>query len=164
MSQPVTLRLSTVLQLKKVCDNILYEKDSEGRINERDLPFRLKYRLGKNMTYLDKYTSVFLLNQLYFKANCATENPETHAIEFEEDGAKRFAYALKELLKKEVTINITTLEPEDIELLTFNTPASLEDVRIFTAFMMNDQDFFKDINSKVDIDLTEILKDAMENA
>lgn len=163
MSQPVTLRLSTVLQLKKVCDNILYEKDSEGRINERDLPFRLKYRLGKNMTYLDKYTSVFLQNQLYFKANFGTENPETHAIEFEEDGAKRFTYALKELLNKEVIINITTLEPEDIELLTFNTPASLEDVRIFTAFMMNDQDFFKDINSKVDIDLTEILKDAMEN-
>ena len=67
-------------------------------------------------------------------------------------------------MKKEVTINITTLEPEDIELLTFNTPASLEDVRIFTAFMMNDQGFFKDVNSKVDIDLTEILKDAMENA
>ena len=153
MSQPIKLRLSTVLQLKKVCDNILYEKDSEGRITERDLPFRLKYRLGKNMTYLDKYSSVFLQNQLYFKANFGTENPETHAIEFEE-----------ELLRKEVTINVTTLEPEDIELLTFNTSASLEDIRIFTAFMMDDQSFFEDINSKVDIDLTEILKDAMENA
>ena len=164
MSQPIKLRLSTVLQLKKVCDNILYEKDSEGRITERDLPFRLKYRLEKNMTYLDKYSSVFLQNQLYFKANFGTENPETHAIEFEETGAKQFTYALKELLRKEVAINVTTLEPEDIELLTFNTSASLEDIRIFTAFMMDDQSFFEDINNKVDIDLTEILKDAMKNA
>lgn len=162
MGQPMRMTIATALQLKKVCDDILYSKDSAGNITEKELPFRLKYRLGKNMTYLDKHASTFVQNKLYFQANFGTENPETHAIELEETGAKQFAYALKELLKKEVTVSITPLDPEDIELLTDNTSVSFEDIRIFTAYMMDEQDFFKDINARVEIDLPKILDDAMK--
>ena len=163
MAQPIEMTIGMVLRLKRVCDNILFEKDSEGRTTERLLPFRLKYRLGKNMTYIDKYISSFLQNQLYFKANFGTENPETHKVELDEKGQEQFNRALKLLLGTKVTVNVTTLEPDDIELLTYNTPVSIEDIRIFTAYMMNEPEFFKDINSQVDIDLTKILEDAKES-
>ena len=67
------------------------------------------------------------------------------------------------MLGTKVTINVTTLEPEDIELLTHNTTATIEDIRIFTAFMMNEPEFFEDVNSRVDIDLTKILEDIEKN-
>lgn len=163
MSQPIEITIGMILRLKRVCDDILFEKNKEGKVVERSLPFRLKYRLGKNMTYLDKYASSFLQNQLYFKANLGVENPETHQVELDEEGQKKFEYALKLFLGKKVTINVTTLEPEDIELLTHNTSISVEDIRIFTAFMMNEPEFFKDINEQVDIHLSEILEDAKKN-
>ena len=51
------------------------------------------------------------------------------------------------------------LEPEDIELLTHDTSVSVEDIRIFTAFMMREPEFFRDINNHVDIDLAKIVAD-----
>ena len=163
MAQPIELTIGMVLRLKKVCHDILFEKSTGGVVMERNLPFRLKYRLGKNMTYIDKYAASFMQNQLYFKATFGTENPETHEIEFDEEGKKKFEQAIRLLLGTKVTINVTTLEPEDIELLTHNTVATVEDIRIFTAFMMNEPEFFKDINSQVGIDLTKILEDVEKN-
>ena len=163
MAQPIELTIGMILRLKRVCDDILFEKNASGIVTERNLPFRLKYRLGKNMTYIDKYSSSFMQNQLYFKATFGTENPETHEIELDEEGKKKFRQAIRLLLGTKVTINVTTLEPEDIELLTHNTAATVEDIRIFTAFMMSEPEFFKDINSQVDIDLAKILEDVEKN-
>ena len=162
MAQPVELTIGMVLRLKRVCDDILFEKTASGIVMERNLPFRLKYRLGKNMTYIDKYSASFMQNQLYFRATFGTENPETHEIEFDEEGKKKFEQAIRLLLGTKVTINVTTLEPEDIELLTHSAAATVEDIRIFTAFMMSEPEFFKDIDSQVDIDLTKILEDVEE--
>lgn len=163
MAQPIELTIGMILRLKKVCDDILFERDVNGLVRERSLPFRLKYRLGKNMTHIDKYTSSFMQNQLYFKATFGTENPETHEVELDEEGKKKFEQAIRLLLGTKVTINVTVLEPEDIELLTHNTSATIEDIRIFTAFMMNEPEFFEDINSRVSIDLTRILEDVEKN-
>lgn len=163
MAQPVELTIGMILRLKKVCDDILFERDASGLVRERNLPFRLKYRLGKNMTHIDKYSSSFMQNQLYFKATFGTENPETHKVELDEEGKKKFEQAMRLLLGTKVTINVTTLEPEDIELLTHNTAVTIEDIRIFTAFMMSEPEFFKDVDSRVDIDLTKILEDVERN-
>ena len=159
MAQPVELTIGMVLRLKRVCDDILFEKSSSGIVRERNLPFRLQYRLGKKKTHIDKYSSAFMQNQLYFKATFGTENPDTHEIELDEEGKKKFEQSIKLLLGTRVTINVTTLEPEDIELLTHSTAVTIEDIRIFTAFMMSEPEFFKDVNSRVDIDLAKILED-----
>ena len=89
MAQPVELTIGMILRLKRVCDDILFERDANGLVKERNLPFRLKYRLGKNMTHIDKYSSSFMQNQLYFKATFGTENPETHKVELDEEGKKK---------------------------------------------------------------------------
>lgn len=157
--ESIELTIGMILRLKKVCDDILFEKNAEGKVVERSLPFRLKYRLGRNMTYIDRYAAAFMQNQLYFKATFGTENPDTHEVELDEEAKKKFEQSIKLLLGTKVEVKIMALEPEDIELLTHDTSVGVEDIRIFTAFMMREPEFFRDINNHVDIDLAKIVAD-----
>lgn len=152
MNEQVTMSVGVALVLGEVTKMLLYKKDGDTFI-DRDLPFRLKYRLNKNKMILDKDASIFNQKRLIAlaKYGTMTEDGENVVIT-DEKNKELFQKEVSDLIDSTVTHQLSLLDPSDIDLVKdTDMPISPEAMSIFIGYMVDDPSLKEDVVFKVRI-------------
>ena len=155
-NETITMSLAIALALDEICQKLMYsvvEKDGKKVVVDRELPFRLRYRLNRNRTLLSKDVELFNKRKalLFAQYGETTEDGEDVVINNEENLAK-YKEAMSDLLDKEVTHTFFTLAPEDLDLVKdSDILISPEAMSVFIAYMTDDQEIRESFRTVVNI-------------
>ena len=158
MSKNVEMTLGISLVLSDIIQAILYqvkEVDGNKTIVERELPFRLKYRLNKNSLVLSKDRELFEKKRLLLLAQCGEpdETGENVAIRSEEAMAK-FKEELGVFLEGTVSHTITGLDPYDIDKVKdADIPVSSDAMKLFIQYLTEDADLEKELSIETHVNI-----------
>ena len=150
------MTLAIALALDEICQKLMYsvvEKDGKKVVVDRELPFRLRYRLSRNRTLLSKDVELFNKRKalLFAQYGEPTEDGENVVINNEENLAK-YKEAMSDLLDKEVSHTFFTLSPEDLDMVKdSDILISPEAMSVFIAYMTDDEEVKKSFRTVVNI-------------
>lgn len=155
-NETITMTLAIALALDEICQKLMYsvvEKDGKKVVVDRELPFRLRYRLNRNRTLLSKDVEFFNKRKalLFAQYGEPTEDGENVVINNEENLAK-YKKAMSDLLDKEVSHTFFTLSPEDLDMVKdSDILISPEAMSVFIAYMTDDEEVKKSFRTVVNI-------------
>ena len=155
-NETITMTLAIALALDEICQKLMYsvvEKDGKKVVVDRELPFRLRYRLSRNRTLLSKDVELFNKRKalLFAQYGEPTEDGENVTIT-NEDNLEKYKQAMSDLLDKEVTHTFFTLAPEDLDLVKdSDILISPEAMSVFIAYMTDDQEIRESFRTVVNI-------------
>ena len=155
-NETITMTLAIALALDEICQKLMYsvvEKDGKKVVVDRELPFRLRYRLNRNRTLLSKDVEFFNKRKALLFAQYVepTEDGENVVINNEENLAK-YKEAMSDLLDKEVSHTFFTLSPEDLDMVKdSDILISPEAMSVFIAYMTDDEEVKKSFRTVVNI-------------
>ena len=155
-NETITMSLAIALALDEICQKLMYsvvEKDGKKVVVDRELPFRLRYRLNRNRTLLSKDVELFNKRKalLFAQYGEPTEDGENVVINNEENLAK-YKEAMSDLLDKEVSHTFFTLSPEDLDMVKdSDILISPEAMSVFIAYMTDDQEIRESFRTVVNI-------------
>ena len=155
-NETITMTLAIALALDEICQKLMYsvvEKDGKKVVVDRELPFRLRYRLNRNRTLLSKDVELFNKRKalLFAQYGEPTEDGEDVVINNEENLAK-YKEAMSDLLDKEVSHTFFTLSPEDLDMVKdSDILISPEAMSVFIAYMTDDEEVKKSFRTVVNI-------------
>ena len=155
-NESITMTLAIALELDEICQKLMYsvvEKDGQKVVVDRELPFRLRYRLSRNRTLLSKDVELFNKRKalLFAQYGEPTEDGENVTITNEEN-LEKYKQAMSDLLDKEVTHTFFTLAPEDLDLVKdSDILISPEAMSVFVAYMTDDQEIRESFRTVVNI-------------
>ena len=155
-NESITMTLAIALALDEICQKLMYsvvEKDGQKVVVDRELPFRLRYRLSRNRTLLSKDVELFNKRKalLFAQYGEPTEDGENVTITNEEN-LEKYKQAMSDLLDKEVTHTFFTLAPEDLDLVKdSDILISPEAMSVFVAYMTDDQEIKESFRTVVNI-------------
>ena len=155
-NETITMSLAIALALDEICQKLMYsvvEKDGKKVVVDRELPFRLRYRLNRNRTLLSKDVEFFTKRKalLFAQYGEPTEDGENVVINNEENLAK-YKKAMSDLLDKEVSHTFFTLSPEDLDMVKdSDILISPEAMSVFIAYMTDDEEVKKSFRTVVNI-------------
>lgn len=162
MSEKITINYATAIILNKVCDQILYETLPDNTKKERVIPFRLKYRISKGLSYISKDIYNFEKWKLQLLATYGDPTEDgTNVVLSDPEKKKLFINSLNKILATEVTHSISKLEPEDLEQLDFKvdeTSISYSAMKLFQAYFCNEPDLLKELNTEINFDFGDLLE------
>ena len=155
-NETITMTLAIALALDEICQKLMYsvvEKKKKKVVVDRELPFRLRYRLSRNRTLLSKDVELFNKRKalLFAQYGEPTEDGENVTITNEEN-LEKYKQAMSDLLDKEVTHTFFTLAPEDLDLVKdSDILISPEAMSVFVAYMTDDQEIRESFRTVVNI-------------
>ena len=155
-NETITMTLAIALALDEICQKLMYsvvEKDGKKVVVDRELPFRLRYRLNRNRTLLSKDVELFNKRKalLFAQYGEPTEDGENVTITNEEN-LEKYKQAMSDLLDKEVTHTFFTLAPEDLDMVKdSDILISPEAMSVFIAYMTDDEEGKKSFRTVVNI-------------
>ena len=155
-NETITMTLAIALALDEICQKLMYsvvEEDGKKVVVDRELPFRLRYRLNRNRTLLSKDVEFFTKRKalLFAQYGEPTEDGENVVINNEENLAK-YKKAMSDLLDKEVSHTFFTLSPEDLDMVKdSDILISPEAMSVFIAYMTDDEEVKKSFRTVVNI-------------
>ena len=155
-NESITMTLAIALALDEICQKLMYsvvETDGQKVVVDRELPFRLRYRLSRNRTLLSKDVELFNKRKalLFAQYGEPTEDGENVTITNEEN-LEKYKQAMSDLLDKEVTHTFFTLAPEDLDLVKdSDILISPEAMSVFVAYMTDDQEIRESFRTVVNI-------------
>ena len=155
-NESITMTSAIALALDEICQKLMYsvvEKDGQKVVVDRELPFRLRYRLSRNRTLLSKDVELFNKRKalLFAQYGEPTEDGENVTITNEEN-LEKYKQAMSDLLDKEVTHTFFTLAPEDLDLVKdSDILISPEAMSVFVAYMTDDQEIRESFRTVVNI-------------
>ena len=155
-NETITMTLAIALALDEICQKLMYsvvEQDGKKVVVDRELPFRLRYRLNRNRTLLSKDVELFNKRKalLFAQYGEPTEDGENVTITNEEN-LEKYKQAMSDLLDKEVTHTFFTLAPEDLDLVKdSDILISPEAMSVFVAYMTDDQEIRESFRTVVNI-------------
>lgn len=155
-NESITMTLAIALALDEICQKLMYsvvEKDGQKVVVDRELPFRLRYRLSRNRTLLSKDVELFNKRKalLFAQYGEPTEDGENVTITNEEN-LEKYKQAMSDLLDKEVTHTFFTLAPEDLDMVKdSDILISPEAMSVFIAYMTDDQEIRESFRTVVNI-------------
>lgn len=137
--------------LSEMINNILYKKETQtdGTVVEvdRDIPFRLKYALNKNVTVLDSWVNKYAEYQMYVKAKYGEQTEDGKDVKIvDEDKQKQADEDLTKYLRKEIDVSIYKINDEDIATLMYDDlKFDSNSIKIFTAYLVKDDEYLKEL-------------------
>ena len=155
-NETITMTLAIALALDEICQKLMYsvvEKDGKKAVVDRELPFRLRYRLSRNRTLLSKDVELFNKRKalLFAQYGEPTEDGENVTITNEEN-LEKYKQAMSDLLDKEVSHTFFTLSPEDLDMVKdSDILISPEAMSVFIAYMTDDQEIRESFRTVVNI-------------
>ena len=166
MSEKITINYATSLILDRVCNEILYENKTnpDGSVSrvERSLPFKIKYRLTKNLAYIEKDVynfEKFKTRLIATYGSLVDENGTQQVKVVDPEKKKLFINSLNKLLATEVTHSITRIDPLDIDCLTHETSLDHSAIKLFIGFMCDEPELIKELNTEIDFDFGDLTGD-----
>lgn len=155
-NETITMTLAIAVALDEIIQKLMYsvvEKDGKKVLVDRELPFRLRYRLNRNRTLLSKDVELFNKRRalLFAQYGEPTEDGQNVTITNEENLAK-FKEELSNLLDREVSHTFYTLAPEDLDTINdTDILISPEAMSVFIAYMTDDEEVRKSLRTVVNI-------------
>ena len=158
------LSYANIIAIYTAMDTILYNTNENGERMERSLPFRLKYKLSKNLGIAQKNSYDFnsIKDELLSIYGVPSPDGQTIVINNEEN-KKKFMAAINLLLSKEVEVSIDKINVEDFESITENINVPYDTLRIFQAYVCDEPEFFKTLSTSIDFDFREIVPSIEED-
>ena len=168
MSEKIVINYATAIILNKVCDEILYENKTnpDGSVSrvERPVSFRLKYRLQKNKSYLEKDVYNFekwKTQLLATYGSLVTDDAGQQQVKIVDPEKKKlFINSLNKILATEIAHSITKIDPTDIDQLNFPlTAIDYGSMKLFIGFMCAEPELIKELNTEIDFDFGDLTGD-----
>lgn len=156
MSERITIKMGVAITLAEIVNKLLYtvkEVDGKKTLVDRELPFRLAYRLNKVKMVLDKDVERFN-KQLYLLLATYGEPTEDgeHVVIKDEERRALYERHVDELINTTVEHSVLTLEPEDLDLITdTDIKISPDAMAVFIGYMTNDPELFKDLDFSISL-------------
>lgn len=149
----VHIKVKIVYILKDVIDTFLYKtitnEDGTTTQEDRDIPFRLRYRLERNKAGVDKRVSEFEQLKLYYLAEYGEPTEDGKNVEIKDEGKKKqYFEEIMKLLNKETTLSIIRIDPEDIDYIK-DMNMSNDMTKVLIGYMTNDQELLEDLTNNV---------------
>lgn len=144
-----TLPIMYSISLYKIIEKMLFVGDTEGdtKPEERKLPFNVKYKLQRNLDLLLKDYAFYESERTRIIKEIGRE--EGDKIVVPEDKQKDFREELTKSLRIEVEHSFKRFTPEEVENFTEGVHVSCEEMNLFIAYMVEDEDLINDLNSDV---------------
>lgn len=158
-SEQIEITMGISLILRDIINELLYARKTtpDGReyVVDRELPFRLRYRLNKNRLIFEKDAKEFQDRRLFALAKYGepTEDGKNVVIN-DPQKQELFKQEISQIIDTPVTHTIVRLEPEDIELVS-DTDINIapDAMGLFIGYMTNDPELQKDLDTKINIRL-----------
>ena len=154
MAENVKMTLGTALVLSEMVNMLLTKKitDSDGkeRLIDREIPFRLKYRLTRNKATLDKDVAKFNEFRLLALAKYGepTEDGQNVVIN-DPQKMQEFMAVLMEYLKTEVVHSVQKLDPKDFDEITDVISVPEDSIKVLLGYLVEDKEFLEDIATEI---------------
>lgn len=155
-----TLSLGVSIILSEICEQLLTKsiKNEDGTIStkDRDLPFRLRYRLTRNKVALDRDVEFFHTQRMIYLAQYGELAEDGNNVVLK-DPQKLELYKTKvqDLFDTEVKHNIIKLDEEDIDQIRdIDINLSSDALGIFIGYMTNDKELLEDLSKEITINPT----------
>lgn len=155
MREQTTMTVGIAIVLNEVSRLLLYKQKTNENgqpvLVDREIPFRLKYRLNKNRMMLETDVKRFNQSRMIALAKYGEQAPDGENVIIT-DPVKRQAFEkeISDLIDSQVAHPLNLLDPRDFEVINdTDMPISPEAMSIFTAYMVDDPDFQKDIELSV---------------
>ena len=154
MAENVKMTLGTALVLSEMVNMLLTKKitDSDGkeRLIDREIPFRLKYRLTRNKATLDK--DVVKCNEFRLLALAKygepTEDGQNVVIN-DPQKMQEFMAVLMEYLRIEVEHSVQKLDPKDFDEITDVISVPEDSIKVLLGYLVEDKEFLEDIATEI---------------
>ena len=159
-SDKIEISLGVSIILSDVINLLLYTKktapDGKEYYADRELPFRLRYRLNKNRLLFEKDEREFQNYRLLALAKYGEPTEDGKNVIINDPHKQElFKEELGQILETPVTHSIFRLEPEDIDLVTDTDMNISEDaMALFIGYLTNDPELQKDLDTKLSVKLT----------
>lgn len=156
MSTKTEMSLGVSLLMSEITEKLLYtteEREGQKVLVDRDIPFRLRYRLNKNRVMFDRDVQFFNKQKLLYLAQYGEPSDDGRNVVIkDEHKLELYREAISNLVDSKVEHNIMTLEPEDLELIEdTDIPISPDAMTLFIGYMTNDPDLEKDLATEIRI-------------
>lgn len=158
MNETIEMTVGISIALRDIADKILYEKymtnDGTLAVRERKLPFRLKYRLGRNLTGIDKDVKWFNDNRTLLVAKYGEPSKDGTGVEITDPGKiEAFSKEINALLTTKTKHTVVRIDPSDLEVLTENLDISYDEIKLFIGFLSDEPELFKDLDMQYNIEV-----------
>lgn len=153
-----SVTLYTLLEKMLFVNNVISQGGETPE--ERELPFNVKYKLHRNFDILLKDFSYFENNRNTLIKQYGEEKDGRITVKPENIEAYR-----EELLKAiniEVTHTFIKLTPEEVALISQNINVTTEEMNLFISFLVEDDNFIKDLQTEVGAKTEEVVEDKAE--
>ena len=154
MAENVKMTLGTALVLSEMVNMLLTKKitDSDGkeRLIDREIPFRLKYRLTRNKATLDK--DVVKFNEFRLLALAKYGEPTAdgqNVVINDPQKMQEFMGVLMEYLKTEVVHSVQKLDPKDFDEITDVISVPEDSIKVLLGYLVEDKEFLEDIATEI---------------
>lgn len=145
----VNIPLGMALLLNEIINRLLYEEvevDGKRELKNRSgIPFRLLYRLNRNSASLARDAQRFEEIKQQYMLKYGTLSEDLSQITFTEENRNLYSTAINNLLDSPINHNIVLLDPDDLDKLTFNVVINPESMRLFIAYMTDDEEYLADL-------------------
>ena len=158
MNETIEMTVGISVALRDIADKILYEKymtnDGTLAVRERKLPFRLKYRLGRNLTGIDKDVKWFNDNRTLLVAKYGEPSKDGTGVEITDpEKIEAFSKEINALLTTKTKHTVVRIDPSDLEILTENLDISYDEIKLFIGFLSDEPELFKDLDMQYNIEV-----------
>ena len=158
MNETIEMTVGISIALRNIADKILYEKymtnDGTLAVRERKLPFRLKYRLGRNLTGIDKDVKWFNDNRTLLVAKYGEPSKDGTGVEITDpEKIEAFSKEINALLTTKTKHTVVRIDPSDLEVLTENLDISYDEIKLFIGFLSDEPELFKDLDMQYNIEI-----------
>ena len=142
MSEPTRMTIAASYSLYSTITSLIFNDDG----TEKNIPFKLKYRLLRNRDILEKDV-VFFENERNNLIKQLGEADENGNIKVKEENTEEFTKEVSDILKIEVEHNFMKIKPEDID--NFSTNISTQALDLFMAALIDDPEMQNDLNKPI---------------
>lgn len=158
-TEQINITLGVSLILGDVTNLLLYTKkkgpDGKEYYADRELPFRLRYRLNKNRLLFEKDSREFQKQRLFALAKYGEATPEGDNVTINDPQKQElFKQEITKMLDIPVSHNIVEIEPEDLDLVKdTDIEISPDAMALFIGYMTNDPELQKDLSTQINLNI-----------
>ena len=155
-----SVTLYTLLEKMLFVNNVVSQGGETPE--ERELPFNVKYKLHRNFDILLKDFSYFENNRNTLIRQYGEE--KDGRITVKPENIEEYREELLKAINIEVTHTFIKLTPEEVALISQNINVTTEEMNLFISFLVEDDNFIKDLQTEVRTEKKEVAEEETAEA
>ena len=155
-----SVTLYTLLEKMLFVNNVVSQGGETPE--ERELPFNVKYKLHRNFDILLKDFSYFENNRNTLIRQYGEE--KDGKITVKPENIEEYREELLKAINIEVTHTFIKLTPEEVALISQNINVTTEEMNLFISFLVEDDNFIKDLQTEVRTEKKEVAEEETAEA